>query len=458
MSALLPEAMTAVEDSAENAMRAARAALVADHPFFGALALRLSLKADRSCRDLWTDGRSLAFNPLYAAMLPRDKLIGAQAHEMLHLACGHHVRRGARDAKLWNRACDYAVNQILLNAGFFLPEGFALDADFAGMTVDAIYERLALLQDQEPNEGARDSSQQGEASTRDGKPGLTPSGGEERDSRSSPELRDTGEAEGREGKARAARPTENGALGHEGGQDGTADFQGEVRDHPFLNGMENSSARKKAELEAEILLEQAAQSARHRGSVPAGVSRLLGRELLPVLDWRALLRRFLENCADGDYSWSAPNRRYVAQGLYLPSRRELRLPRVVLAVDSSGSVDGAMLAAFCAELASVLDAYDTELAVLFHDTRVYEGPVLGRADLPGLHLTPVGGGGTDFRPVPEYIDETGLDPACVLWFTDLECDRFPEEPPYPVLWVCGGKGGETPPFGEVVHMADGEYA
>ena len=97
-------------------MLRARAALVLDHPFFGSIALRLTLKPDPTCSDLWTDGRTLGFNPSYAAALSEAALIGAQAHEVMHLACAHHVRREERDTALWNKACDIVVNQLLLDA------------------------------------------------------------------------------------------------------------------------------------------------------------------------------------------------------------------------------------------------------------------------------------------------------------------------------------------------------
>ena len=129
--------MTALERQAHPAMIRARAALVLDHPFFGSIALRLTLKPDPTCSDLWTDGRTLGFNPSYAAALSEAALIGAQAHEVMHLACAHHVRRGKRDRALWNKACDFVVNQLLLDAGFSLPQGSVHDPAYAGFSVEA---------------------------------------------------------------------------------------------------------------------------------------------------------------------------------------------------------------------------------------------------------------------------------------------------------------------------------
>ena len=67
-----------------------------------------------------------------------------------------------------------------------------------------------------------------------------------------------------------------------------------------------------------------------------------------------------------------------------------------------------------------------------------------------LTLHPKGGGGTDYRPVTAYVEEQGLNPACLVYLTDGCCDRYPEEPWYPVLWI--GTCEFNPPFGEFVML------
>ena len=436
------------------ALTRARVSLVMEHPFFAVLAIRLTFKEDASCRDFWTDGRSLGFNPVYAATLPAKKLVGALAHEVLHLAFGHHVRRKARDEKLWNRACDYAINLILLDSGFALPEGFALDPQFTGMAVDDIYSRLASLQHERSSLGAKD---------RQDMPGSVagPSGntenkeGKETESQnaSSATASDQSQTLQTEKKKRslAGQPGKEQKDADKKSSPSKGDFTGEVRDHPGLDSDMDDKARQAAEQEAEIILSQAMQRAMNMGSLPAGLTRLLKRTFAPQLGWQELLRRFLENCADADYSWTTPNRRYVHQGVYLPSRRESRIPHLAVAVDSSGSVDEQALALFCSELSAILENWDTTLTVLFHDTRVQASLCFTRSDLP-ITLSPVGGGGTDYRPVCEYIEEQQLHPSCLIWFTDMQCNRFPAEPSYPVLWISTLPLREAVPFGEAISL------
>lgn len=45
--------------------------------------------------------------------------------------------------------------------------------------------------------------------------------------------------------------------------------------------------------------------------------------------------------------------------------------------------------------------------------------------------------------------------ACLLWFTDMECSSFPDEPACPLLWAVWGQGGEQPPFGELLRLPAG---
>ncbi|MCR5814768.1 MAG: VWA-like domain-containing protein [Desulfovibrio sp.] len=435
---------------AKQAMTQARIALVTEHPFFGALALRLHLQVDPSCRDLWTNGRELGFNPAWVAVQSRQSLEAAQAHEMLHLACGHHVRRKGRDAERWNKACDFAVNLLLKEAGFTLPKGFEYDERYLDLSADEIFAVLPTLQDQDPHGGAKRALQERESSRFVDGAGQDLGG-----AASSAKTSEHGKADAAGKKSQGKGQKKSGQSGQDGeqgqGSEGAA-FVGEVRDHPLLGGdSEERQGQKAAEQDARIALLMAMQRAFNQGDMPGRFRRMLKNLVHPKLDWRGLLQRFLEQCVDCDSTWTVPNRRYLHQGLYLPSRSEPNIPSICLAVDASGSIEEAKLARFCAELSSLLEAYDTTLTVIFHDSEVQEYHTFGRADLP-LTLSPKGGGGTDYRPVCRWLEREGMSPSCLLWFTDLECSSFPEEPDYPVLWITAGRKDNPPPFGEWIVM------
>jgi len=65
---------------------------------------------DASVARMATDGISLFLQPRVCRAAPPGELIGVLAHEVMHPALHHDTRRGDRDPKRWNEACDYAIN------------------------------------------------------------------------------------------------------------------------------------------------------------------------------------------------------------------------------------------------------------------------------------------------------------------------------------------------------------
>ena len=374
----------------EQKLRKARAGLILDQPFFGALSLRLNLEADPSAGTAWTDGKSLGYDPTWIKGLTLDQVKGLWAHEVLHCACAHHVRRGQREAGRWNLATDQAINHILVNSGFTLPNDPQLDAQYRDKAAEEIY---TLMGDQkpEPDQGG---------------------GG--------------------------ADPGGNGAV-----RDGQGD-QGQPLG-PQDQAQEDQNWK--------VALSQAAQQAKACGNLPADLARLVQELVHPKLNPYDILRQFLEMSARNDYSWTPPNRRYISQGFYLPSLRSEELPAIVVAVDTSGSVDQEQLDQFAAEISGILEAYDTTITVIYCDSTMQGTPeTFTREDLP-LTLAAAGGGGTDFRPPFKWVQDQELEPACLIYLTDMDCRRYPVDPGFPVLWAkIGTWPTQAPPFGDVIEI------
>ena len=145
----------------------ARTALLLDHPFFGSLLFRLGGRASNSIQTMATDGVSLFYNPEFVDTLNAAELAGVLAHEVMHPALQHHTRRGDRDRKRWNMACDYAINPLLLDAGLTLPKDVLIDHRFRGMSAERIYNLIEEQQDQDSSNGEGEN-QDGAASGGDG--------------------------------------------------------------------------------------------------------------------------------------------------------------------------------------------------------------------------------------------------------------------------------------------------
>ena len=212
------------------------------------------------------------------------------------------------------------------------------------------------------------------------------------------------------------------------------------------DGGDTPAEQAQQEAEWKVRVAQAAQAAKMMGKMSAGLERLVGEILKPKVDWRDVLRKFLEKCKSDQRTWSKFNRRFLAQGIYLPSVSGESLGEIAFAVDCSGSITQDVIDQFAAEIRSAKeDGNPTKIHVVYFDSEVSHYECYGRDD--DLDIKPHGGGGTAFSPVFEYFAEHDINPVACVFLTDLCCNDFGEQPDYPVLWVSTDEG--TAPFGEV---------
>ena len=387
------------ELKALNKLISARTELVLSQPFFGLLALRLDPIADPRCPTTATDGKYLYYNPLFVNHIQRDETIGCVTHEVGHAALAHPYRRDAREPMRWNLACDIVVNALVREAGFTLPKG-AFEASNCGVKCPACNSLLGSC----PQCG---SAEQIYNLLPEMKPSLVVV-----------------------------------KHGHQNGQG--CNGKGCLRDA-------NKETAEADKSDWEIAVIQAAAAG--QGSTPASMRRLVDRIKHPPVDWKSALRRFVQMSARLDYDWMRPNSRYAVHGLYLPAMRSEQMPSLVVAVDTSGSICDQTLALFGNEVQSIMDDVRPEsVHVIYCDAAIAKV----ERYYPGepLVLGGYGGGGTDFRPVFEYVKEKlDDDVCCIVYLTDL-FGAFPDEKDvrHPTLW-CSISGREhKAPFGETLVM------
>jgi predicted metal-dependent peptidase len=411
-----------------------RTSLVLDQPFFGALALRLKVVEDPSCKTFWTDSVSIGYNPAYLAGLNDLETRGVLAHEVLHVANGHCWRQGDRDPDLWNDACDHAINPIIVDAGMLLPKGALMDVRFRGKSAEEIYgilvhEKRQKQKQQQQGKGQQDGGKPGGQS--DQQPG-DPTGG------SSPPQ------------------SANGANTPSAGSDPAASANANADPAPSCGEIRQYVADDRAKQEAEwkVAVHQAAKAAQMRGGMPGGLQGMIAQAVEPAVDWRPILHRFAQDSSPTDYSFAIPNRRYLHMRLYLPSLHEPAVGDAVFVRDSSGSVWDETQAQFAAEILAVNDAVrPRRLIVMDCDTRVTQIQTFERGE--AVDLQPVlGGGGTSFLDPFRRLADDGIHPAFLVYLTDMD-GRFPDEgPSYPVLWASTTplRRARQAPFGEVVEV------
>ena len=122
-----------------ESIKRAKIKLTMNQPFFATLALGLEYIENPMIETACTDGKKLEYNPDFIKSLIPDEVTGLICHEVLHIALLHHLRKGKRDHKLWNAACDYAVNLLLLEQKMKIPEGGLIDYRFKGKSAEEIY-------------------------------------------------------------------------------------------------------------------------------------------------------------------------------------------------------------------------------------------------------------------------------------------------------------------------------
>lgn len=385
---------------AEKQMRRARSHLILGQPFYGALSMYLELKEDPSCPTAWTDGVHIGYNPDFVLSLTHEERVFLFAHEAMHCAWQHHLRRDHRDPKIWNEVCDDIINPHLRAQKMTMPAMGRPGVD-EDISAESLYARRA----------------------RDGKGGGKGSQGQQGGQQG-------GQPQPGQGDGQGDQPGD-----HPGGL-------GEVRDCPADQRQENATSWS-------TNLQNVARICKQQGTLPAGMEDLIADILSPKVDWKTRLRSFVEQHAKNDYRWNPVNRRHLHRGIYLPTMRGESLPEFVVAIDTSASVSDRELAQFAGELNAMLEGYDTKVHVLYCDTQVAHVDEYASEDLP-LYLTRHGGGGTRFAPVWDKVEELGIQPCCTIYMSDMECSDYGDAPPYPVLWMSTATNPSPPPFGEIV--------
>ncbi len=417
-------------DPIETKLAAARTRLILDKPFLGALVMHLPLKAadPKWCETTATDARHFYYNPSYIARLTLEQTQFVLAHEAMHCALSHFARRNHRQKHRWDVACDYAVNMILDDERMRGPDDALIDAKYRGLTAEEIYPLLH----EDPPEKTQDRHLFDNESSE---------GGGESESME----QDAGQGQGKEDK----QDRSEGGGGRPQRQEGEGSQPQEASDM--------QEAPPPPPLDADKLDEQwksrlaaAAQAARQAGKLSQSLMRLIDNLLAPQLPWRALLARYMMNAARDDYSFQRTSRRDT--GAALMPRLYSQSVNVVVALDTSGSIKDEELREFLSEVDALKGQVRAEVILHACDDKLSaEGPWRFAQWEPITLPDGVSGkGGTDFRPVFDWIERERLNPDLVVYFTDAE-GPFPErEPPYPVVWLVKGKA--PVPFGVRIQL------
>ena len=394
------------------------------HPRYTALAGVLMLGEKTIEEDIptaCTNGRDVKYGRAFVDGLTDAELRGLVLHEDE----GHKLYRHLTtwrwmydiDPFLANCACDYVINIRIVDDnkddGFAkLPEGGLVDERFRGMDEAQVFHILRKEQDSQPPGGSGGSDSQDNESG---------SG--------------SGQADG----------LENGTLQSGAGLD----------QHDW-DGAQELSDEEKHELARDID-EAIRQGALAAGKMGGTGNRDLGELLQPQVDWREVLREFVQTtCAGSDYStYARPNRRLMSQGIYMPSGISEQVEELVIAIDTSGSIGQSELTEFLSEVKGVCDTVKpNKVRLLYWGCSVVGDESYDMHELEQLTTStkPKGGGGTDVRCVTQYMAKKSIKPQAAIVLTDGYLFGGWGEWTCPVLWTILDNEHALADVGKTVHI------
>lgn len=393
------------KSSVDERLMKARISLCLTAPYLAGALMQLPIsEAPSFISTFATDGFRIYYNREFAASLSDSEIRGALCHELLHVLTESRARRNGRDPRLWNVACDYAINAMLLAMGFHLPEGALYKNEFIPLAAEEIYELL--------------KKESGSPLPRLSMP-IVPS-------------------------------SDLGALPESLRDDVIADcsaLSAGLSPDDKTGPVDEESRR----ILLKSLKKTFLENARKTGLFSSALLKKIAMSDKSVVDWRALLQHWLVDRLKSDWSLFPPSKKNLWQGLLLPSVGTPVPSRLVFAVDTSGSMTDGELSQIYTEIRAFRETFPTPLVVVQCDDdiqSVKEYEAFEDFEDPTL-VDVYGRGGTDFRPIFKWIDENESGSPSILIHATDGYGIFPKICSVPVLWLLTrNHASNLPDWGE----------
>ena len=378
---------------------AARMGLVMSHPFYAALIMHVEFGVNEECETAFTDTEKICFGTGFLDNLSVGEVEFVMLHEIMHIVLRHCKRGCEMNALVFNIACDIVANSIVL-------ESFGGDA--SKITLAEYGEAMHTVPD----------GREGRLFTAEEVYFML-----------------IKEEKFLEYAVNAAFQDDHSQWKREDESDFTDDGIWEQR---VINAAETASK----------------MAGTAEGKLPRFAEELLNREKSRRLDWRTLLRDFIEEDIS-DYSFNPPDRRFSESDFFIPDcNGDLcgdKVRKILFMIDTSASIKTKTIQTAFDEIEYALGQFSGGLEGMlgFFDGGV-KTPVPFENTQELKNINPIGGGGTSFKNVFNYIRYNMNEelPVSIVIFTDGYAE-FPEEEAamgIPVLWIICGTEVE-PPWG-----------
>lgn len=401
-----------------------RMRILINHGFYGLLLMHVIFSVDDSTDTAYTDGERIAFSPTFLDGLSDSELDFILMHEILHIVLRHALRDDDKDHLRYDTASDIVVNSIILLEN---------DCDLQSITLSQSGISMHTTPD----------GQEGNLYTT-----------EEVYEMLSPLLPSI---KGGSSGGKQSSKTSNGKQLSRKNNKTNLSFGNTCDDHSRWGKSNNNEQMLRSKWNNHISEAHEAMKNRSCGNIPKLIQRLLDELMKPQIDWRSILNDFVQEEIN-NYSFSPPDRRFQNSPFFLPdfNEKDYTVKNILFMIDTSGSMTNEMITAAYSEVKGAIEQFNGKLRgwLGFFDVAISEPIPFLDIDEFSL-IKPVGGGGTNFKIIFDYVSENMLTepPASIIILTDGYAP-FPKETAangIPVLWLLNNDKIK-PPWGKIARI------
>ena len=232
----------------------------------------------------------------------------------------------------------------------------------------------------------------------------------------------------------------NGQQGLQNGAEGsiaTANSGGEFVDHEWNAGSDAEETQ--AVVRELVNSAERMMDAESRGNMPAHFAELVEKiNTPPSLSWQQILKKYVGTIAANKRKTRTRLNRRQPLRFDLSGQMDDKILKIVVAIDTSGSVDNKMICQIFNEIFAILAKRKHEITVIECDAKVQRVYQAKNAD--DIKEKVLGRGGTRFTPVIDYLNEhKEFRDALLIYFTDGYGEQtIPKPRTYRNIWAVIG--------------------
>jgi len=352
----------------------------------------------------------LVINPDFFNPLPLEQRIGILMHETLHIILKHLNRKGERDHKLFNVACDIALNQKIdrnmLPNGALYPDTFKDEKGKSwpeDETAEFYYELAKKEKEKQEQEKKEKEDQDSE-------------GNEDCDNPGDSEPGDEGDGKG---QGEGGEPGEPGQGGNGfKPENGNPNLTGEEEATLDSHDMWGEGTPEEEELAKEMMskiIDQAIEKS--RGNTPGNISDILELwKSKPKLSWKKILKRYISSKKGARQSTiKKRNRRIRVIGIK-GNKVSYDMPNVVVGIDTSGSMSDEEIQSGLIEIADICRKTNSSMQIAQIDTRITG---LETFNEKSKAFKRKGYGGTYMGAMAQYLKEKKVNYDVLVMVSDM---------------------------------------